>query len=330
MRRRCSYLWLALGLSSLHPVCAATDDATAAVPVSTDASHPNQTAAHADVLSEHIHYLSSLSRHHQHPQGLDQAAAYIKTQIEQYGLPCAYQNYEVAGQTYRNVVCSLSAAQADNTDTVIVGAHYDSYADLPGADDNASGTAGLIELARLLKQQQAQLPQNIELVAYTLEEPPYFRSEHMGSAVHAQSLSKRPINVKAVVILEMIGYYRTEAVQDYPLNIMRAVYPKHGNFIAAVGNWQSRKLTQQYCRHMRALQQLPCERLTAPSSLTGVDFSDHLNYWAHKIPAIMLTDTSFYRNKNYHTAGDTLDTLDTHKAAAVIDGVATWLQHGTD
>ena len=309
---------LTLLFSSLYPADAATVVDT-----------PTPTAANAAALSEHIRHLSSLSRHHQNPAGLDQAAAYIKTQIEQYGLPCAYQNYSVAGQTYRNVVCQLNAKH-DSQDTVIVGAHYDSYADLPGADDNASGTAGIIELARLLKQQQAQLPQHIELVAYTLEEPPYFRSEHMGSAVHAQSLSTRPVNIKAVVILEMIGYYRMDTAQDYPLGIMRAVYPKHGNFIAAVGNWQSRKLTQQYCQHLRALQQLPCERLTAPSRLTGVDFSDHLNYWARKIPAIMLTDTSFYRNKHYHTAGDTLDTLDTHKAAAVINGVATWLQRGID
>ena len=314
-RRHVSWLLGGLFIAVTHSLCAQPTPPLAELSLSADPT----------ALSRHITYLSSLSRHHENPAGLDTAAAYIKAQIEQYGLPCAYQNYSVNAQTYRNVVCTLNP---DKSDTVIVGAHYDSYRDLPGADDNASGTAGVIELARLLKAQEASLPQQLELVAYTLEEPPFFRSEHMGSAVHAQSLSMRPVNVKAVVILEMIGYYSDEAVQDYPLSIMRAAYPKQGNFIAAVGNWQSKKLTRQYCQHMQALQQLPCERLTAPSRLTGVDFSDHLNYWARKIPAIMLTDTSFYRNKNYHTEHDTVDKLDMNKAAAVVNGVATWLQQG--
>lgn len=279
----------------------------------------------AEVLAQHIAFLSAKPRHHPNTQGLDEAAEYIKAQIEHHGLPCRYQNYSVEGLNYRNVVCSINP---DNPELVIVGAHYDTYADLPGADDNASGVAGVIELARVLQAQKDRLPYQVELVAYTLEEPPFFRTEHMGSAIHAQSLANRPESIKAVVILEMIGFFSEEAIQDYPLSMMKTVYPKHGNFIAAIGNWQSKKLTKQYCQHMSDLKQLFCERLTAPSSLTGVDFSDHLNYWQRDIPAIMITDTSFYRNKHYHTPEDTLDKLNMNKAAAVVDGVSNWLLSG--
>ena len=256
-------------------------------------------------------------RNYENIKELDRVAAYIKQQVEQFGVPCQYQTYQVEKQTYRNVVCKIETAHAKN---IIVGAHYDVYGDFQGADDNASGVAGLIETARLLAVHKNKLKHNVELVFYTLEEPPFFRTEHMGSYIHAQSILNQKNQIQAVYILEMIGYFDHKYTQDYPVGL-GLFYPKHGNFIAAVSNMSSRKLSENYCSAMKSLKQLDCQRLIAPSFIQGVDFSDHLNYWQLDIPAIMITDTAFFRNKHYHTEDDTLEKLDVNKMAQVIDGL---------
>ncbi|WP_173912723.1 M20/M25/M40 family metallo-hydrolase [Acinetobacter sp. Marseille-Q1618] len=257
-------------------------------------------------------------RNHKNIEELDRVAAYIKQQVEQFGVPCEYQTYQVKKQTYRNVVCGL---QTGNAKKVIVGAHYDVYGNFKGADDNASGVAGLIEIARILAANKINLKQNIELVFYTLEEPPYFRTEHMGSAVHAKSILNKKDQITAVYILEMIGYFDAHAVQDYPTGLA-LFYPEHGNFIAAVSNFNSRTLSENYCKAMQTLKKLDCQRLIAPAFISGTDFSDHLNYWKMEIPAIMITDTAFFRNKHYHTAQDTVDKLNVDKMADVVNGLA--------
>lgn len=273
----------------------------------------------SNYLAQIIH--PTTFRNYKNVAELDRIAAYLKQQVEQFGMPCEYQTYQVQQQNYRNVICRLNMGHAKK---VIVGAHYDVYGDFKGADDNASGVAGLIETARLLAAHKTQLKQNVELVFYTLEEPPYFRSEYMGSAVHAQSILAQKAQIEAVYILEMIGYFDQAHVQDYPLGLS-LFYPKHGNYIAAVSNFNSKSLSAKYCDAMKNLQVLDCQRLIAPSSIQGVDFSDHLNYWNKDIRAIMITDTAFLRNKHYHTAQDTLEKLDVSKMAAVINGVVAML-----
>lgn len=207
---------------------------------------------------------------------------------------------------------------------VILGAHYDVYGNFKGADDNASGVVGLIETARILATNRRQLKQNIDFVFYTLEEPPYFRTEHMGSFIHAQSILKQKDQIQAVYILEMIGYFDHKNVQDYPVGLA-AFYPKHGNFIGAVSNFSSRAIGEKYCSSMKNLKRLDCQRLIAPSFVKGVDFSDHLNYWRFDIPAIMITDTAFFRNKHYHTPEDTVEKLNLNKMADVVDGLVNTL-----
>jgi len=256
-------------------------------------------------------------RNYQNIQELDRVAAFIKQQLEQFAIPCEYQPYQVKGKTYRNVICHLQMGHAKK---VIVGAHYDVYGNFKGADDNASGVVGLIEIARILAANKASLKQNVDFVFYTLEEPPYFRTEHMGSYIHAQSILKQKDQIQAVYILEMIGYFDHKNVQDYPSGLA-LFYPKHGNFIGAVSNFTSRGLGEKYCDAMKALKRLDCQRLIAPSFVQGVDFSDHLNYWRFDIPAIMITDTAFFRNKHYHTQDDTVEKLNLNKMAEVINGV---------
>ncbi|MFH7765302.1 M28 family peptidase [Acinetobacter sp. BSP-28] len=265
-------------------------------------------------------------RNYKNIQELQRVSAWIKEQMRLFGIPCQYQNYTVNGLGYRNVVCTLTAGHADK---VIVGAHYDVFGETQGADDNASGVAGVIETARILAQQKSQLAHNVEFVFYTLQEPPFFKTEQMGSFVHAKSIQAQKDHIRGVYILEMIGFFDENLVQQYPAGL-KWVYPQHGNFIAAVSNLQSYDLSAKYCESMKMLDQLECQRLVAPSFISGMEFSDHLNYWNLNIPAMMITDTGHFRNKHYHSKGDTLKTLNIAKMANVIDGLTYSLMIQSD
>lgn len=280
---------------------------------------PNMTAASTNNLKVYLEQIigNDSYRNYKNIEELQRVSAWIKEQMRLFGIPCQYQTYSVNGLGYRNVVCNLAAGHADK---VIVGAHYDVFGEQQGADDNASGVAGVIETARILAQQKSQLTQNIEFVFYTLQEPPFFKTEQMGSYIHAKSVQTQKDQIQGVYILDMIGYFDEKLVQDYPVGL-KWVYPNHANYIAAVSNVQSYDLGAKYCEEMRTLNRLECQRLVAPSFVSGMEFSDHLNYWKFDIPAVMITDTAFFRNKNYHTEKDTLKTLNIGKMANVIDGL---------
>ncbi len=252
-----------------------------------------------------------------HPENLDIAAAYIEEQLRAVGAPFVEQVYQAGGATYRNVVASFGPSEGALT---VVGAHYDSFGlfgENPGADDNASGTAGLLELARLLSQHSPKTP--VELVFYTNEEPPYFASDSMGSAVHAASLKQQSRSVKGMICLEMIGYF-TER-QPWPNILYRSLFPRQGDFIALIGRSQDSWLIHHLERAFRSSSPVPALGLTAPSWLPGVDASDHRNYWQGGYSAALVTDTAFVRNPNYHTPGDTAATLDYVSMAGVVQGV---------
>jgi len=280
---------------------------------------PSVTTASTNNLKVYLEQIigNDSYRNYKNIEELQRVSAWIKEQMRLFGIPCQYQNYSVNGLGYRNVVCNLAAGHADK---VIVGAHYDVFGEQQGADDNASGVAGVIETARILAQQKSQLTQNIEFVFYTLQEPPFFKTEQMGSYIHAKSVQTQKDQIQGVYILDMIGYFDEKLVQDYPVGL-KWVYPNHANYIAAVSNVQSYDLGAKYCEEMRTLNRLECQRLVAPSFVSGMEFSDHLNYWKFDIPAVMITDTAFFRNKNYHTEKDTLKTLNIGKMANVIDGL---------
>jgi hypothetical protein len=261
-------------------------------------------------------------RNYQNQKILNQAAAYIKTEFEKYSQKVSVQEYETEGQTYRNIICSFGP---ENAPRIIVGAHYDVCGNQQGADDNATGTTGLLELARLL--QHADLNVRIDLVAYTLEEPPFFRTKHMGSYVHAKSLADAKVPVLGMVSLEMIGYFKDEkGTQDYPTSVLKPIYGSRGNYITLVRKFGAGKFA---CRFNRAFHQTDVIRtksFVGPAALPGIDFSDHLNYWAFDFSALMVTDTAFYRNKNYHEPTDTIEKIDLFRMAKVIDGVYLSLQ----
>ena len=159
----------------------------------------------------------------------------------------------------------------------------------------------------------------MELVAYTLEEPPYFRTEFMGSFRHARELAQQGREVRLMVSLEMIGYYRDEpGTQGYPVAALRMMYPDQGNYIAIVGASGDESIVRRMKALFKGASDLPVESINAPASVPGVDFSDHANYWHFGMPAVMVTDTAFLRNPHYHQATDTPDTLDYASMAKVV------------
>jgi len=252
-----------------------------------------------------------------HPQRLDRVGAYVREELVRTHAAVSDQPFQVDGIPYRNVVARYGP---DAQECVVVGAHYDAAGPYPGADDNASGVAALLELASALGK--TSVPTTVELVAHTLEEAPFFGTAQMGSAVHAQALRERGVKVRAVFSLEMIGYFTDrEDTQKFPLPWLSWWYPSTGNFIAVVGKFGHGGLARRVERAMAQASPLPVFSLTAPRSLPGVGLSDHANYWEVGYPAVMITDTAFYRNPHYHTRSDTAETLDYRRMALVVEGV---------
>ena len=275
--------------------------------------------ADAGNLQRHVQFLSVdvRPRDVEHLANLNAAADYIKAVFTKSGGRVAEQTFDVRDRTFRNVICDFGPADASRP-LLVVGAHYDAFSmtgNLPGADDNASGTAGLLELARLLGTQPPSDP--VELVAYTTEEPPFFASDRMGSAMHADSLLESDRNVKAMLCLEMIGYFRGD--QRWDSKVLGLLYPRRGDFIGVAGGWDDRGLARQVKSSMRAAGGPTVVSFTGPRLMS--DASDHRNYWSRGFKAVMITDTAYLRNPNYHTAGDTPDTLDYQRMARVVDGV---------
>jgi Zn-dependent M28 family amino/carboxypeptidase len=273
---------------------------------------PERLKAHVRALSETFH-----PRDHTHPENLERVATYIAEHLAKAGGQVESQPYRVGETSYRNVIARFGPETAER---IVIGAHYDAAGPLPGADDNASGVAGLLELAVLLGQRPP--PMRVDLVGLTLEEPPHFRTETMGSRVHAKSLREAGVKVSAMLSLEMLGSF-TDAPdsQRYPAPQLRAIYPSTGNFIAVVGTLDDGGLVRQVASAMRGGGPLFVEFLNAPASLRGVDFSDHASYQAEGYRAAMITDTAFFRNPRYHEPSDTWDTLDYGRMAQVVQGV---------
>jgi hypothetical protein len=284
------------------------------------ANRPSSVTADANRLRGHVLALSETfhPRDWEHPANLDRCAEYIAGHLRRAGAAVEFQEFSAAGRTYRNVIGRFGVGKPGK---FIVGAHYDAYAGTPGADDNASGVAGLLELAPLIQKHPPDA--EVELVAYTLEEPPFFAGPQMGSAVHAASVAPDKARVKGVIVLEMIGYFNdAPGSQTYPLSILKAWYPDRGDFITVVGRWDQGGWIKKLKSTMKGATALPVYSFRGPESLPGVDFSDHRNYWPHGIKAAMVTNTAFYRNKAYHTTEDTADRLDYDRMGMVVVAVS--------
>jgi Zn-dependent M28 family amino/carboxypeptidase len=250
---------------------------------------------------------------------LQNAADYIENSFKQLGYDVTSQQYVTETRKVRNLVAVLPGS-AKASEIVVVGAHYDTVDECPGADDNASGVAALLELARLLKDSHPA--RTIRFVAFVNEEPPWFQTDNMGSLVYAKAVRAKNENVVAAVSLESIGMYSDQpGSQQYPAGF-GFFYPKQGNFISFIGNFSSRGLVRQAIKSFRQNAAFPSEGVAAPAAVPGVSWSDHWSFWRQGYPAIMVTDTAPFRNKNYHLPGDQANTLDYDRTARVVDGLS--------
>jgi Zn-dependent M28 family amino/carboxypeptidase len=248
---------------------------------------------------------------------LDRTVEYIVSEFRHYGYSPSFQSYEVDGRPYRNVYTEIKGT----TDKLLViGAHYDTVVGTPGADDNASGVAGVLELARLLRDNTFN--HSIQFVAFSLEEPPFFYTKKMGSYEYAKSLHEDGRDLIGMICLESIGYFTDlKESQHLPFSFFRLFYPTTGNFIALVSNLHSKEFLKSVKEAFKKGTDLPVESISTVSVIPGIDFSDHRSFYKFDYKAIMVTDTAFYRNPNYHGPGDTPDTLDYRRMAEVVKGL---------
>lgn len=311
-RRRGFKVLAGMALLGIGGPCWITQPMFPVSPVATLAVDP--AALEADVR----HLVEAFpGRSEARPEVLWAASAWIAQVLREAGGRVAFQDYPVEGRTYRNVRAFFGPETGAR---VVVGAHYDACRGLPGADDNASGVAGLLALARSFHDHPPAGP--VELVAYTLEEPPHFRQPTMGSARHVAALLGEGAKVKAMLCLEMLGTYQdAPGSQRYPVPGLGLLYPDRGNFLVVVGDLASPRLVRKVKGAMAGASPMPVRSINAPSFVTGVDFSDHRSYWAAGIPAVMVTDTAFFRNPRYHTAQDTPETLDYRRMAQAVQGL---------
>lgn len=294
-------------------------------------------ASVSDRLQSHVERLALQigERHFARQGALNQTADYIHDQFSQLGYHPILESFQIEevpllselrtgreerkflkAVEYNNVIAQKSGL---SDEIIVVGAHFDTVIGSPGADDNASGVAVLLELAHLL--QKVRLTKTILLVAFANEEPPFFRTEAMGSARFLRSSDHRKRKIGFMISLEMLGYYSdTPHSQSYP-PFLKFFYPDRADFIAVVGDLASRRFVKEIKRDFRALGNIPVEALAAPRWIPGVDFSDQLNFWKAGIPAVMITDTAFYRNPHYHSGQDLPQTLDYEKMSDVTLGV---------
>ncbi|MEW6665946.1 MAG: M20/M25/M40 family metallo-hydrolase [Thermodesulfobacteriota bacterium] len=246
---------------------------------------------------------------------LEQAAAYIEQTLRQYGYPVERQTYPCYGKTASNLVAEKQGIGS----RIVVGAHYDTVPGSPGADDNASAVAGLLELARLLRESPGTRP--ISFVAFANEEPPFYGSTNMGSMVYAASLKEKNLAVDFMISLEMIGFFTREEIQQYPLPVMGLFYPKTADFIGVVGNFRSWRCVSLLKKGIRRHSGIGVQTMVGPESVGGINLSDNYSFWRHGFKAVMVTDSAFFRNRHYHQETDTMDTLNFDSMAEVILGL---------
>jgi Zn-dependent M28 family amino/carboxypeptidase len=253
---------------------------------------------------------------------LEAAAAYIEGELKKLGYDPGRQPYEAGGKTVRNIDATLpgSGSGAPANEIVVVGAHYDSVRGAPGANDNGTGVAATLELARLLKD--GKPARTIRFALFVNEEPPFFHTELMGSVVYAKRSRKRGEKVVGMLSLETIGFYSDEkGSQQYPPPFNR-YFPDTGNFIAFVGDDSAAEFVARCVGSFRRHTKFPSEGGALPDTIEGIGWSDHWAFTREGYPALMVTDTAPFRYRHYHTAEDTPEKVDYDRTARVTAGVA--------
>ena len=251
---------------------------------------------------------------------LNTTADYIEETLQAMGYAVTSQAYTVQATSVRNLEAVLGGTSLAE-EIVLIGAHYDTVSESPGANDNASGVAALLEIARLLAAKP--LARSVRFVAFVNEEAPFFYTWKMGSHRYARRAHERGDNITAMLSLETIGYYSdANGSQQYPNPVYAWLYPSTGNFIGFVGNLASRKLVRQCLGAFRRHSAFPSEGIAAPGRMMGIHWSDHWSFWQEGYAAVMVTDTALFRYPHYHASTDLPDRIDYERLARVAEGLA--------
>ena len=285
------------------------------LPAMTPAQETLRAELEADVrkLAEEIG-----DRNVRRPAKLEAAAQHVASRLAAAGT-VARQEYVVDDVTGANVEVEIKGG-ARASEIVVIGGHYDSVAGCPGANDNATGAAAVIALARRFAG--ARPARTLRFVAFVNEEPPYFQIDAMGSVVYAKRCVARRENVVAMLSLETLGcYLDEEGSQRYPVSLLKLAYPSRGDFVTFVGNVASRSLVHETIETFRESAAFPSEGAALPSWVPGVHWSDHWSFWQQGFPAVMVTDTAPFRYVHYHTDDDVPAHVDFERFARVVDGL---------
>jgi Zn-dependent M28 family amino/carboxypeptidase len=281
-------------------------------------------SAQTSRLYDDVRFLTELRpfRNYRNLDSLARAASYIRNVMRDAGLEVSDQHWIADDLEYTNVIGVYNPGKPR---TLVVGAHYDVYDEQPGADDNASGVAGLLEVARLLGEHRPELEYTVELVGYCLEEVPFFWTDAMGSFIHARSLLDRQADVIGLICLDMIGYFSDEpGSQQTDLEKLDTQFPDRADFIMVIGAVRDDSFLQQVSEQMAAGGRIHVHTVPVPwddATRTLATQSDTFSFWCFDYPSVLVNDTAFLRTRRYHTSEDTIDTLDFEKMSNVVNGV---------
>jgi Zn-dependent M28 family amino/carboxypeptidase len=251
-------------------------------------------------------------------RSLERATAYIEEEWKKLGYAVERLEYVISGLRCANLVTERKG-RARRTEILLLGAHYDSVIGSPGANDNASGVAALLEISRLFQAVEPAL--TVRFVAFVNEERPFFRTSQQGSMVYAKAARRAGEDIRLMASLETIGCYRYElGSQRYP-PLFGLFYPNRGNFIGIVSDFRSRPAMRRFAEAFRAHSDFPLQTVSTFRFVPGVSWSDHRSFWCQGYPAVMVTDTAFYRYRHYHAASDTPDKLAYPELARVTLGL---------
>lgn len=261
------------------------------------------------------------------PKSIEATLGYLRREWSDMGYDITDESFDALGDQATNLIIEQQGTRRAD-EIVLLGAHYDTVSSTPGADDNASAVAVLLEVSRLLRGHVGT--RTVRFVAFACEEPPYFNYDSMGSQHHARQSRLRGDKILGMLCLEMVGYFSDQpGSQQIPPTIpkfLRPCFPRRGNFLAAVGNLPSWKLAWQFRRGFKRGTRLPLFSIVLPELIHEIRLSDNSSFWDQGYPALMLTDTSFLRNPHYHQVTDTPETLDYARMADVTLGVAAALR----
>jgi Zn-dependent M28 family amino/carboxypeptidase len=289
-------------------------------------------------LKTHVHALAGEigERNLWRYSSLQRAAEYIEASLRSYGYAPSRQTYELSRLPVSNIEAILPGRRAADAgglegtascadESLVIGAHYDTVEACPGANDNATGVAALLDLARRFSTRP--MARTVRFVAFVNEEPPFFQTPQMGSVVYARAARSAGCRISGMLSLETMGYYSDVAAsQQYPVEEMASTYPDVGNFIGFVANEESRALLETAARAFSDRTRFPLQAAAMPADLPGAGWSDHWSFWQSAYPALMVTDTAPWRYPWYHTPGDTPDRIDFRKLAEVVDGLEQVVQ----